>query len=128
MRVRTQMRGRGLVELTEASQRGLLGCQAGKLLLLASLCLAGCAKSEPLPANLSKTPWLDPQAQISSLKQGDARIRSGAARNLGEMGAKAADALPELDRLAREDPEEKVRKRAQEAVEKIRAATNNGKP
>jgi HEAT repeat protein len=71
----------------------------------------------------SKTPWLDPQAKIKALKQSDQRVRDLAAAQLGEMGARAADALPELERLANDDPEPNVRERAKEAIDKIQAAT-----
>jgi HEAT repeat protein len=128
MRPRPRIRRCRLFELRELLRPNHLPRQAATAFLLAAGCIAGCAKSEPVPADLSKTPWLDPRAQINSLKQSDPRIRSGAARNLGEMGPKAVDALPELDRLAREDPAENVRKRAREAVEKIRAVTNISKP
>ena len=71
----------------------------------------------------SKTPWLDPQAKIKALKKSDQRVRGLAAAQLGEMGAKAADALPELERLAKDDPEPNVRERAKVSIDKIRAAT-----
>jgi hypothetical protein len=94
-----------------------------------AVCCPGCGrKSTPLETDPSKTPWLDPQAKIKALKQSDQRIRGLAAAQLGEMGAKAADALPELERLANNDPEPKVRQRAKEAIEKIRAATGTGPP
>jgi len=92
--------------------------------LLLTMCLVGCGKSKPAAVDISQTPWLDPQVQISSLKEKDRRIRSMAARNLGNIGAKAALALPELERLAREDPDTKVRERAKDAIDKIRAASH----
>jgi HEAT repeat protein len=74
----------------------------------------------------SKTPWLDPQAKIKALKQSDQRVRGLAASQLGEMGADAVDALPELERLAKDDPAPDVRERAKESIDKIRAATGTG--
>jgi HEAT repeat protein len=76
-----------------------------------------------LETDLSKTPWLDPQAKIKALRQSDQRVRGLAATQLGELGAQAVDALPELERLAKEDPDLNVRARAKESVAKIRAAT-----
>jgi hypothetical protein len=87
------------------------------------LCFAGCDKTPPPPADLSKTPWLDPKAQMEGLKNQDFRIRGLSAFNLGNMGAKAADAIPALEKLAQDDANEKVRENAREAVDKIRAAT-----
>ena len=65
---------------------------------------------------------LDPPLQIKNLKNGDPRIRGLAAFNLGNMGSKAADAIPELERIAQSDSEQRVRENAKEALEKIRAA------
>lgn len=94
------------------------------LMLLAGACYAGCGKRPPPVTDPAKAPWLlDPQSQINGLKNGDFRIRGISAFNLGNMGAKAADALPELERLARDDQNQKVRVQAREAVDKIRAAT-----
>lgn len=90
---------------------------------LAAVCSLGCGKSAPTETDPSKTPWLDPQAKLNALKQSDRRLRGLAAYQLGEMGAKAVDALPELERLAKEDPDQTVRERAKASVDKIRAAT-----
>jgi HEAT repeat protein len=71
-------------------------------------------------------PWLyDPKSQIDILKNEDYRLRSAAAFNLGNMGAQAAEALPALDKLAKDDPNLKVREKARVAAEKIRAVTGN---
>jgi hypothetical protein len=104
---------------------GRLVRMGAMVLLLTHLAVCGCKKPAP-PPDLSKAPWLDPKVQLESLKSDDFRIRGVAAYNLGNIGANAADALPELERLAKDDANEKVRQRAQEAVDKIRAAT--GKP
>jgi hypothetical protein len=96
--------------------------------VLAAVCCLGCGHSAPLETDPSKTPWLDPQAKINALKQSDQRLRGLAAAQLGEMGAKAAYALPELERVAKEDPEPKVRERANKAIDKIRAATGASPP
>jgi HEAT repeat protein len=60
---------------------------------------------------------------MEALKNQDFRIRGLAAFHLGNLGAKATDALPELERLAKDDPNSKVRDNAQMAIQKIRAAT-----
>ena len=84
-------------------------------------CALGCHKpAAPINADPATTPWLDPKAQIKNLKNTDPRIRSVAATSLGVMGTKAAEAVPELERLAREDANPKVRDAAKEAIEKIR--------
>ena len=41
------------------------------------------------------------------------------------MGAAATEAIPELEKLAANDPEQKVRDLSKEAVEKIRAASGS---
>jgi hypothetical protein len=96
---------------------------ATSMLVVFLISLAGCDTSPPPTTDLTKTPWLDPKAQIEALKNQDFRIRGLAAFHLGNLGAKAADALPELERLAKDDPNSKVRDNAQMAVQKIRAAT-----
>lgn len=87
--------------------------------------VAGCGESAAPPADLSKTPWLDPQAQIEGLKSSDYRVRGLSAFHLGNLGAAAIGAVPELERLAKDDANEKVRENAAEALEKIRAATGS---
>jgi hypothetical protein len=87
-----------------------------------AISVVGCREAPPSKTDLSKTPWLDPKVQTEALKNQDFRIRGLAALHLGNMGAKAADALPELERLATDDPNAKVRENAQKAVDKIRAA------
>ena len=94
------------------------------VLLLAFISASGCEKSVPTETAPPGTPWLDPTSQIKSLKDGSYRVRGLAALNLGNMGAKASDAIPDLEKLSREDPNEKVRENARQAVEKIRAAAN----
>jgi hypothetical protein len=95
-------------------------------LLMTTGWLYGCGKAPPPVTDPAKAPWLlDPQSQIKSLKEKDYRIRGIAAFNLGNMGAKAADAIPELERIAQSDPEQKVREKAQEALGKIRNAAGS---
>ena len=115
-----------MAELGVFHDRGWQGRPRGKplaalLILVACLCW-GCGKSPPAVTDLSQTPWLDPKAQIKSLKDGNMQIRGIAAHHLGNMGAAAAEAIPELEKLAANDPEPKVRDLSKEAVEKIRAA------
>jgi hypothetical protein len=93
--------------------------------LLALAFVVGCKQSPPAVIDPAKTPWLDPKTQMESLKDQDFRIRGLGAFNLGNIGARAADAIPELERLAKNDSNEKVRENAAKAVEKIRAATGN---
>jgi hypothetical protein len=91
-------------------------------LLLAFAIVGGCDNAPPPVVDPAKTPWLDPESQIEGLKNSDFRIRGLSAFNLGNMGPRAAGAIPELERLAKDDPKEKVRENAAEALEKIRAA------
>jgi hypothetical protein len=95
---------------------------AGALFVLTLVC--GCGDSPQAPADLSKAPWLDPLVQIEGLKSSDARIRGASVRNLGHIGAAAADAIPQLEKLAKDDPEPKIRDSASKAVEKIRSAAD----
>ena len=93
-------------------------------LLLAACCALGCEKSPPPVTDPAMAPWLfDPKSQIDLLKNEDFRLRSAGAFNLGNMGAMATEALPALDKIAKDDPHPKVREKASAAAEKIRAAT-----
>ena len=84
----------------------------------------GCEKSPPPTTDPAMAPWLyDPKSQIEILKNEDAGLRSAAAFNLGNMGAKAAEALPALDKMAKDDPNPRTREKARIAAEKIRAET-----
>jgi hypothetical protein len=91
--------------------------------LLLILVFAGCGKTveiaDPTPET---TPWLYPEQNIEQLASSDFKARAIAARNLGKMGAKAKDAIPELEKLVAEDGNEKVREMAAAALEKIHAA------
>jgi HEAT repeat protein len=94
------------------------------LLLVLSASTAGCEKAPPPVTDPAKAPWrLDPNMQIDGLKNRDFRIRGLSAFNLGNMGAKAANAIPFLEKLAKDDPNPKVRDNAQQAVDKIRSAS-----
>jgi hypothetical protein len=84
----------------------------------------GCEKAPPPVTDPTKAPWLlDPNSQINGLKNSDHRIRGLSAFNLGQMGAKAVDAIPLLEEIANDDPDPKVRENAHEAIDKIRAAS-----
>lgn len=99
---------------------------AALVLLLAIVFPSGCKKSPPPPADPAKAPWLlDPQSQIKGLKDDDFRVRGLSAFNLGNMGAKAAEAIPMLEKLSRDDPNDKVRENAREAVGRIQGAPAN---
>ncbi len=94
---------------------------------MAAFATAGGCDSGPPPAtDLSKAPWLDPAVQIEGLGHADKRIRGLSALNLGNIGAPAADAMGQLEQLAQNDPDAKVRDLAQAAVKKIRAAVASG--
>jgi hypothetical protein len=88
--------------------------------------VAGCDRTPPPPTDPAKAPWLlDPQSQIEGLKNSDVRIRGISAFNLGNMGAKAAEAIPLLEKLAQDDANAKVRENARLAIEKIRTAAGS---
>jgi hypothetical protein len=88
--------------------------------VLLTAAVIGC--SEPAAAPPADAPWLDPKQQIQLLNQNDNRLRILAARNLGRLGERAAEAIPHLERMAA-DSDPKVSQNAREALEKIRAAT-----
>jgi len=99
-----------------------------KLLLgfLVVLVTTGCGEKlqtvEPTP---EQAPWLVPEKQIQLLKASDSTARALAARNLGNMGARAESAIPELKKLL-EDENPKVRTLVEEALEKITAEVGDG--
>jgi len=95
-------------------------------MLLFLVAVAGC-DSGPKAAEptLETTPWLFPGPNIEQLSARDFRARAVAARSLGRMGAEAKAAIPELERLVKEDENAKVREIATIALEKIRAATGS---
>lgn len=59
-------------------------------------------------------------ALLKALGDPDANVRPEAASALGEIGPVAKQAIPELERLAEEDPNRAVRRSALEALGKIR--------
>ena len=61
-----------------------------------------------------------PASPANPLQSPDAEVRFLAADRLGERGAAALDALPQLQNLANSDPDSRVRDRAQWAVAEIR--------
>ena len=106
--------------------KGAETCRFAAGLLLVVFSTIGCDNSPPPPTDPAKAPWLlDPQSQIEGLKNSDVRIRGISAFNLGNMGAKAAGAIPELEKLAKDDANPKVRDNARLALEKIRAAVGS---
>ena len=83
--------------------------------------VAGCGDRTTATPTPEKTPWLFPDKQIELLKSSDDRAKTLAARNLGNIGAGAVAAIPELEKLSNaKNP--KLRKSVHEALEKIRAA------
>lgn len=92
-----------------------------RLAALSAIACAGC--SEPTAEPPQDAPWLDASEQIELLKQKDSRLQALAARNLGNLGLQAAEAIPKLEELSRH-PNPKVSESARQALEKIRAATN----
>jgi hypothetical protein len=101
--------------------RALERAAMAMILFLAGISI-GCDNGPPQVIDPAKTPWLDPNTQIESLKDSNFKIRGLAAFNLGNMGERAASAIPELERLAQNDPHPKVRENAAAALEKIRRA------
>ena len=95
------------------------------LILTLSAPFAGCEKAPRPVTDPAKAPWLlDANLQIEGLRNGDFRIRGLSAFNLGNMGTRAGDAIPVLEKLAKDDPHPKVRENAQQAVDKIRSASD----
>jgi hypothetical protein len=95
------------------------------MILLAASVFVGCDNGPPQAIDPAKTPWLDPKTQIESLKDSNFKVRGLAAFNLGNMEERAVEAIPELERLAKNDPNPKVRENAAAALEKIRAAAGD---
>jgi HEAT repeats len=95
------------------------------MILLTASVFVGCENAPPPVIDPTKTPWLDPKTQIESLKDPNFKVRGLAAFNLGNMEERAAGAIPELERLAKNDPNAKVRENAAAALKKIRAAAGD---
>jgi hypothetical protein len=101
------------------------GISVASLIALIGATILSCEKAPPPVTDPANAPWLlDPNSQIEGLKNSDFRIRGLSAFNLGNMGAKAVDAIGPLEEIARNDPNPKVRKNAQEAIDKIRSASD----
>lgn len=79
--------------------------------------LTGCGYSGPIAETGGTT--TDVNALTQGLSNEAARVRIISARRLGELGAEADPAVPKLQELANNDPDEGVRKIAAEAVQKI---------
>ena len=84
--------------------------------------LAAVIESEPGPL----TPWVHPPAMdagieflVESLGDPSPDTRRNAARNLGECGRRAEDALPALRHVADDDPSPAVRRAARCAVVRV---------
>src|SRR6478752_9564880 len=109
-------RSDGLLSFAHESERGCSRLTAATVMLFVALALSsGCKQSQPPVTDPAKAPWLlDPDSQIKNLSDGNFKIRGLAAFNLGNMGGKAASALPALERLSHDDPNEKVRDNARE--------------
>ena len=86
-------------------------------LSILAVVVAGCSQAPP-PVSSDKVPWLDVDKQIELLDEGDYRLRTLAARNLGKLGADAEKAIPRLEALAN-DSESKVRAVAKESLDQI---------
>jgi hypothetical protein len=93
------------------------------------LVLAGCAemlrKSGPVRKQSDREvePQPDtahPTSPLDCLRSPDRGTRMAGVTQLGDQGAAALSALPELEGLAKSDPDRAVRNRAQWAVEEIR--------
>lgn len=112
------MKGRVAVfrELMSGILSGLLGIS----LLLSSGCTGSEQPTETTPE--TGTPMADPNKQLELLGDQQAKVRRMAAKNLGAMGAAAEVAVPKLEEVAGNDPDEKAREAASQALQKIRAA------
>jgi hypothetical protein len=86
----------------------------------------GCGSDRPnVVPSAETTPWLVPAKQMELLGSTDVRTRTLAARNLGNLGSAAAEAIPALEKL-RDDKDPKVRQAVDEALEKIRGKQDAG--
>ncbi|HEV8543432.1 MAG TPA: HEAT repeat domain-containing protein [Verrucomicrobiae bacterium] len=69
----------------------------------------------PTPTSLATIPTL-----LTELDDPSPLVRESAAVELGELGVDAFDALPDLKRLARDDPDEEVRRASKTALFNVR--------
>lgn len=91
-------------------------------LTLATIAAPGCGnKGNTTTGTIPATNIPELVAKLKETKGPNAwNARNFAATRLGRMGPAAAEAIPELERLAAKDPNPTVRKTAAEALEKIR--------
>lgn len=113
---------KGAVAVFTRLMRGILS----GLLAVSFLIFTGCGGSDDVsktgpPAG---TPMADPNRQLELLADPKPEIRRMAAKNLGAMGAEAEVAVSALEEMANNDPDEKARAAASEALQKIRGAGN----
>lgn len=91
--------------------------------MLVGLGLFGCGQQSSAPR--SQPAVIDQNQRltqfIDGLKAEAAMHRALAAIKLGEEGAAAKKALPQLEELAKNDPDPNVKKAASEAVAKLKA-------
>jgi hypothetical protein len=106
------------------TSRYKVGNMAWWLFLILAAPIAGCGRAPTPIIDPAKMPWIDPKVQMEGLTNRDVRIRGISAFNLGNIGVKSVDALPVLEKLAKDDPNPKVRDNAQQAVDKIRSASD----
>jgi aminopeptidase N len=74
--------------------------------------LPGCAEADRLAAV---------EALRRMVREGNKRGRRAALAGLSAMGVKGAEALPDVEACAARDPQDQIRRQAQEVVERIRA-------
>lgn len=107
------------------SRRSVLGAMsaAGLLAVAAAIGCSNTAKKKARNGNRPKGPKtmgnLLVDGYIADLKAGPAEKRIASAKELGNMGAGAKQALPALEALAK-DGDAKVREAAQKAIKAIR--------
>jgi len=91
-------------------------------MVVVAICMTfvGCGPQKASEEQVERQEWSDPQKQIELLGSNLPQVRILAVTNLGNAGKAAEDAIPALEKIAENDPEERVRTAAQEALGKIR--------
>lgn len=98
-----------------------MSSRAVLVLIAAMMVIVGCESREDKIRKASeKADWGKVEKQIEVIEGPESPAKRVAVYNLGEMGAKAKEAIPALEKL-RESADDDLKKLIDEALEKIKS-------